>query len=121
MSELLSKRLQKRKEKWWAWHKLNPQVWKKFEEYTFDAIRSGRKNYSHWAIVNRIRWNTEIETKGGEFKISNDYIAFYARLFHVKHPQYDGFFRLKKLKEEAVIEKIDNYRSNVVSIDPLRS
>ena len=100
------KKLRERKKKWWEWHKENPQVWDKFKEYTFDAIGSGRRHYSHWAIVNRIRWNKEIETSGEDFKISNDYISFYARLFHAKYPEYDGFFKLKPLKEEKEIEKL---------------
>ena len=107
--EQKKKELQERKLKWWEWHKNNPQVYDKFKLYTFDAIRSGRKNYSHWAIINRIRWNAEIETSGGDFKISNDYICFYARLFHAQFPEYEGFFKLKPLKEEkdiAVYESI---------------
>ena len=80
LEEQLKEQLEERKKKWWGWHKENPQVWEKFEEYTLEAIATGRNHYSHWAIVNRIRWNREIETKGGEFKISNDYICFYARL-----------------------------------------
>tara|TARA_R100000687_G_C6347982_1_gene117450 strand:- start:90 stop:455 length:366 start_codon:yes stop_codon:yes gene_type:complete len=104
--DTLEKELDQRKRTWWVWHKENPQVWKKFEGYTLEAIRSGRKHYSHWAIVNRIRWNREIETKGGEFKISNDYIGFYARLFHAKHPEYNDFFRLKPLKEEKEINHL---------------
>jgi len=104
MIEEYRKRLEDRKQKWWGWHKDNPKVWEKFEEYTFDAINSGRKHYSHWAIINRIRWNKEIETQGGEFKISNDYICFYARLFHAKHPEHKDFFKLKPLKEEKEIE-----------------
>ena len=108
MIEHLEKQLEERKQKWWSWHKANPKVWEKFEKYTFDAINSGRKHYSHWAIVNRIRWNKEIETKGGEFKISNDYICFYARLFHARYPQHSDFFKLKPLKEE---KEIDYYKS----------
>jgi len=107
--EQKKKELQERKMKWWEWHKNNPQVYEKFKLYTFDAISSGRKNYSHWAIINRIRWNAEIETSGGDFKISNDYICFYARLFHAQFPEYDGFFKLKPLKEEkdiAVYESV---------------
>ena len=109
----LKNKLKKRKEKWWSWHKKNFQVWDKFEEYTLEAIRSGRRHYSHWAIVNRIRWNSEIETKCGEFKISNDYICFYARLFHVKHPEYNDFFKLKPLKEEKMIENLITKREKV--------
>ena len=104
--KVLELELAQRKQSWWKWHKENPEVWEKFEEYTLQAISSGRKHYSHWAIVNRIRWNSEIETRGGDFKISNDYIGFYARLFHARHPDYDGFFKLKPLKEEKEIDQL---------------
>jgi hypothetical protein len=93
-------KLHDRKSEWWTWHKLNPDVWRLFERFTLQAISSGREHYSAWAVIQRIRWHTTVETSGSDFKISNDYIAFYARLFHVKHPEYDGFFRTKKLKEE---------------------
>ena len=92
--------LHERKSEWWTWHKLNPDVWRLFERFTLQAISSGREHYSAWAVIQRIRWHTTVETSGSDFKISNDYIAFSARLFHVKHPEYDGFFRTKKLKEE---------------------
>jgi|TARA_R100000152_G_C6778875_1_gene209955 hypothetical protein len=112
MLDYYETKLNERKQKWWEWHKENPQVWEKFKEYTFDAIASGRRHYSHWAIVNRIRWNKEIETSGEDFKISNDYISFYARLFHAKYPEHDGFFKLKPLKEEKEIEKLKEFGYN---------
>ena len=98
--------LQERKQEWWEWHKANPEVWEKFESYTLEAIDSGRKHYSQWAIINRIRWHSEIETKSGEFKISNNYISFYARLFHARYPEHQDFFRLKTYKEEKMIEDL---------------
>ena len=110
LEEQLRERLEKRKRKWWEWHKRNPLVWEKFKEYALEAINSGRKHYSHWTIVNRIRWNREIETNGGEFKISNDFICFYARLFHAKYPEYGDFFKLKPLKEEKMIEELVEQR-----------
>ena len=112
LEDQLKEQLQERKNKWWSWHKKNPQVWDKFKEYTLEAINSGRSHYSHWAIVNRIRWNREIETKGGEFKISNDYICFYARLFHAKHPEHGDFFSLKLLKEEKMIADLVTQRNS---------
>ena len=112
LEDQLKEQLEKRKKKWWDWHKQNPQVWDKFKEYTLEAIDSGRAHYSHWAIVNRIRWNSEIETSGGEFKISNDYICFYARLFHAKHPEHGDFFRLKLLKEEKMIDDLVTQRNS---------
>ena len=53
LKDILKEKLEKRKRKWWDWHKQNPQVWDKFEEYTLEAINSGRKKYSHWAIINQ--------------------------------------------------------------------
>ena len=124
LKDILKEKLEKRKRKWWNWHKQNPQVWDKFESYTLEAINSGRKKYSHWAIINRIRWHNEIETRGGEFKISNDYICFYARLFHARHPQHKDFFTLKPLKEEkdiATLEHINVDKGNISFLPHLRN
>ena len=88
------------KEKWWVWHKENPHVYELFERFTMDAIRRGHKRLSAWLIVNRIRWETMVETTGEDFKISNDFIAYYARLFMALHPEYDGFFKTKQLRRD---------------------
>lgn len=85
------------KEKWWAWHRKNPHVYELFERFTMQAINKGRAKLSAWLIVNRIRWETSIETDGDDFKISNDYIALYARLFMHLNPQYDGVFTIKRM------------------------
>ena len=89
------------KEKWWGWHKENPQVYSMFSSYAHALINAGLTHSSAWLIINRMRWQTAIETKGGVFKISNDYIAYYARLWMVHNPKYDGFFRTKQLKDET--------------------
>jgi hypothetical protein len=111
----LREQLDKRKNEWWLWHQANPLIWEKFEEYTREAIMAGKKSYSHWAIVNRIRWHCEVETKGGTFKISNNHIAFYARLFHAYHPNHAGFFNVKPFKEESMIEELS--QRNVIYLE----
>jgi|TARA_Y100000052_G_C2924379_1_gene70335 hypothetical protein len=85
------------KHKWWLWHKKNPHVYELFKKFTLIAIDRGHKEMSAWLIVNRIRWETSVETSGNDFKISNDFIAYYARLFMHDYPQYEGFFRTKRL------------------------
>jgi len=90
------------KQKWWEWHKQNPHVFGLFEEFTFRAINRGHNRLSAWLVVNRIRWETSIETKGGDFKISNDYIALYARYFMHLYPEYNGFFKIKKMKRVEI-------------------
>jgi hypothetical protein len=85
------------KQRWWNWHKKNPHVYKLFERFTYQAINRGHRHLSAWLVINRIRWETSIETEGDDFKISNDFIAYYSRLFMHYHPEYQGFFRTKEL------------------------
>ena len=92
------------KHQWWKWHTANPHVWELFVKFTFQAIQRGHKNYSSKAVFERIRWHTDVETVGEPFKMSNNYTAYYARLFHHKYPQYDGFFRTKMLRSSIVEE-----------------
>ena len=96
--------LDKNKVRWWKWHKNSPEVWKLFQKFTFEAVRTGRKHYSHWAIIQRIRWETDIITKGSSFKISNDFICYYARYFIHSYPQHKDFFVIKPLKHERGIK-----------------
>jgi hypothetical protein len=50
-----------------------------------EALAMGHKRLSAWLIVNRIRWESMVVTTGKDYKISNDYIAWYARLFINKY------------------------------------
>lgn len=81
------------------YHRDNPQVYELFKYFTRMAIKRGHNRLSAWMIANRIRWETSIETFSvDEYKISNDYIALYARMFMRDHPEYDGFFKTKEMK-----------------------
>ena len=60
-------------------------------------IRVGFKSYSAAVIFEVIR---HMKNMGGDgvtcFKLNNNYRAFYARAFHKKFPQHEGFFRTRK-------------------------
>jgi hypothetical protein len=96
-----------KKKAWWDWHKANPYVWVYFEQFSFDAIKKGRRKISHWLIINRIRWEVYIETTGNDFKISNDFIAFYARLWRAKHPEHKDLFNIKRMIGETEFNNED--------------
>jgi hypothetical protein len=90
-----------KKERWYAWHLKNPNVYHLFKHFTFEALRERKhKHLGAWLVVNRIRWETSISTTGEDFKISNNFIAYYARLFMEEYPEHKGLFRTKLLKEE---------------------
>lgn len=82
------------KARWWAWHKENPKVWALFERFALEALDKGMTRLSGWLIVNRIRWEVAM-TKGEEFKVRNEFIALYVRLFQKRHPQQAKMFTTK--------------------------
>lgn len=85
--------------KWKVFHAENPHVYRKFREYAIRIKNRGKDKYSAWTIVNVIRWESDLaETQGSPFLISNDFIALYARLLVYQHPEFEGFFDLKKMK-----------------------
>ncbi len=87
------------KEKWWEYHCANPQVWEKFVDYTFELIQAGHSRGSSKSVFERIRWHSQIETTGTQFKLQNDHTPYYARLFHARYPRHEGFFELREVKE----------------------
>jgi hypothetical protein len=77
-----------------TFHRANPEVWRLFEHFTLEAASRGHQHYSASAVCERIRWHTDVETVGGEgVKINNNFRAYYARMFHRRHPELPGFFR----------------------------
>ncbi len=82
-----------------AFHNAHPEVWKLFVHFTFTMIRKGYPNYSVNAIFERIRWEKDQGGDGiSQFKLNNNYRAFYARRFMRMYPKHDGFFRTRELK-----------------------
>tara|TARA_R110000796_G_scaffold43000_2_gene105861 strand:- start:4219 stop:4494 length:276 start_codon:yes stop_codon:yes gene_type:complete len=88
----------KLKQKFDDWHKENPEVYVLFCKFTLQASERGHKRLSAWMIVNRIRWETAVVTTGDDYKVSNDFIALYARKFMEDYPKYKGFFVTKEMK-----------------------
>jgi len=78
-------------------HAANPHIYELVKKYTLDVIGTGRKSFSMTSIFERIRWYTTIETSGEEFKINQNFIPYYSRMFMADHPQHDGFFSIRAL------------------------
>lgn len=86
-----------------AFHQQHPEVWGLFKRYTLQMIAKGFQHYSAKAIFERIRWEKDLGGDGKtQFKLNNNYTAFYARRFGRAYPQHEGFFRNRKqISEEA--------------------
>ena len=87
----------------------NPQVWQLFKQFARDAYQAGHGRFSAQSIIERIRWKTSVEPRGGEFKINNDFVACYARKFHKENPHLDGFFRTR----HSSADRFDTYPRSI--------
>lgn len=91
------------KEKFKTYLATNPHIFPHFERLVARARQMGKKKYSAWVIVNKMRWDLEIEASGDPFRISNDYIALMSRLYVWKHPESVEFFDFKPMKERRTL------------------
>jgi hypothetical protein len=81
-----------------TWLSDNPEVWRLFERFALEVIKAGHDHYSADAICHRIRWEVDVETRGDQFKINNNHVAFLAREFERRHPRHVGLFRTRVQK-----------------------
>ena len=77
-------------------HHENPQVFRIFQERALEMIKTGRKHYSARTILEVARWDIHLQTNGEPFKINNNHIPFYAKLFSEAQPEHRNFFRKRE-------------------------
>ena len=85
---------------WLRFHRKNPEIYRLFRKFALQAMDAKFTQYSARAIVDRIRWHVEIETRGSHYKIANSSIAYYARMFMMESSRYEGFFRTRDMFKE---------------------
>ena len=64
------------------YHRGNPSIYSHFVEFAREIQGRGFTRYSVWAVCNRVRWHIDVNTydRHSPFKISNNHLAYYARL-----------------------------------------
>ena len=95
------------REKFIIFHKANPDVYLLFERFTNEAIDAGVTKFGARLIYERIRWETLVATKGAgysiasgkDFKLNDNFIAWYARLFIAKNRKHVGVFELRTVSK----------------------
>ncbi len=95
-----------------VYHKKNTSIYHDFKELAFQMISADRAKYSAWVVVNVIRWRRDSKSNNKLFKINNDFIAIYARMFAVEFPQYKDFFVTRKMKPIRSISQEERARIN---------
>ncbi len=100
------------RQKFDEYHKNNPEIYRAFKTFAFQAISAGREHLGACLIIERIRWETMISVSD-DLKISDFAKPFYARMFMTDYPQFKGFFRTTDFFDEDrpayFSNKLDHY------------
>ena len=91
-------------------HRDNPHVFRKFKELAFAMKATGRERYSARTIVEKMRWDYDINTTGGVFKINDDFVPIYVRLLIQRYPEFAGFFELRIVRSRGAISDDERAR-----------
>lgn len=77
-----------------SYHTENPQIFELFKHFAKEA----RQRWAHFgakAIIERMRWETNLNTHDGQFKLNNNFPACYARLLISEDPSFKDFFEIR--------------------------
>lgn len=80
-------------------HEEHPEVYTYFDRLAREAKQRGFKTIGAHLLVQRMRWETFGIGRRSGYKICNNHFPYYARMFMLNNPEYEGFFQLRKLKE----------------------
>lgn len=83
-------------EAFYAFHEQNPRVYELIIQFARQKKSQGFAHYGIKSIWERVRWEMPITTEGDEFKLNNNYTAFYARMVMRDCPDLRGFFRTRQ-------------------------
>jgi hypothetical protein len=72
------------------WH-----LYEGFKERAFQMAATGRDHYSAKTIIQVLRFHSDLAEVDSEFKVNDKWAADFGRLFMLRHPNYQGFFKTK--------------------------
>ena len=82
-----------------AFHEANPHVADALEALAGQWL-ARHKRVGMKALVERLRWESGIQTDGDIWRLNNDYTSRYARLLLARHPEWVGRIETRALATE---------------------
>ena len=86
----------------WRFHAHNPHVYGLFNKFAMDLVDRGYTRLSANRIVERIRWETMIDTVDPRFKINNNHRPYYARMWMKKNPTMGISFETRRVTGDTL-------------------
>lgn len=92
-------------ERFEAFHRENPHVYRTLVRLAREWVNStGRHKLGIKTLYERARWDIAIATSAPDFKLNNNFTAFYARLIQKQEPDLDGLFNVRASEADAWLE-----------------
>lgn len=84
-------------------HRLNPQVYERLHDIALQLRRRGRQKIGMKMLFEVLRWQHAMTTTdpASEFKLNNNYTAFYARLLMERDQRLAGMFETRAQRHHA--------------------
>lgn len=79
-------------------HHENPHVYQQLLALALQWKAAGHDKCSMDLLINKLRWEIGITTRGEQFQISNDFTSRYSRLLEANEPALAGFFTKRMLR-----------------------
>jgi hypothetical protein len=100
---------------WWCnFHRKNPHAFELFKRFALEALAAGRDKFGAYAIGERMRWYTNVETvSDDEFKISNTCMPYYARLLAGTDERFVDFFNYRPGKFDSSVQEIVEFHNSL--------
>lgn len=64
----------------------NPEVWRMFQMFAHQMAEKGHQVLSSKLIFERMRWETMMRSTDPDYKLNNNYTAYYARKWNREFP-----------------------------------
>ena len=82
-------------------HAANPDVYRSLRQLALQLKRKGHVHYGIGSLYEVMRWHRALKTVDVDFKLNNNYRAYYARLLMQNVPELSGFFSLRVSKADG--------------------
>lgn len=94
-------------DKFEQFHTENPRVYTTLVRLAREWInRTGRQKLGIKTLYERARWEIALATSDPDYRLNNNYTAYYARLIMHQEPDLDGMFDLRVSEADQWIEGV---------------
>lgn len=89
-------------ERFAAFHKANPQIYRKLVNLAREVKAAGHEHYSMDCLFHRLRWYYRVEQQTKEpFKLQDHYTSRYARAIMMCEPDLVDMFEVRRLRSKG--------------------